>query len=152
MCIIWLSKLGSSHTTWWSLVHPFSCKWQNFILLCSWIYAFFSFMPSSVVGHLSWFYGLATVNRAALCVLASLLYIDLCSFGHMPKSGMAGSECRSLHSFLRNLHIGFHRGCTSLCSHQQCVTAFIVSFLDHCCSDWSEMGSQCSFNLHSLYV
>jgi hypothetical protein len=39
-----LSELRSSHSTWWSLVPPCSCKWHNFILLYNqiYIYIFFS--------------------------------------------------------------------------------------------------------------
>jgi hypothetical protein len=42
------------------------------------------------------------------------------SFGHIPKSGIAGSYGRSMFRFLRSLQIFFQSGCTSLHSHQQC--------------------------------
>jgi hypothetical protein len=42
------------------------------------------------------------------------------SFGYIPKSGIAGSNGRSMSSFLRSLQIFFQSGCTSLHSHQQC--------------------------------
>jgi hypothetical protein len=42
------------------------------------------------------------------------------SFGYIPKSGIAGSNGRSMFSFLSSLEIFFPSGCTSLHSHQQC--------------------------------
>jgi hypothetical protein len=49
---------------------------------------------------------------------ASLLYIGLHSFKYMPRGGGAGSEDKSSFSFLRNLHIAFQNGCSSLNSHE----------------------------------
>jgi hypothetical protein len=43
------------------------------------------------------------------------------SFGYIPKSGIAGSNGRSMFRFLRSLQIFFQNGCTSLHSHQQCI-------------------------------
>jgi hypothetical protein len=42
------------------------------------------------------------------------------SFGYIPKSGIGGSNGRSMFSFLSSLQIFFHSGCTSLHCHQQC--------------------------------
>jgi hypothetical protein len=42
------------------------------------------------------------------------------SFGYIPKSGIAGSNGRSMFSFLSSLQIFFQSGCTSLHSPQQC--------------------------------
>jgi hypothetical protein len=42
------------------------------------------------------------------------------SFGYIPKNGIAGSNGRSMSSFLSSLQIFFQSGCTSLHSRQQC--------------------------------
>jgi hypothetical protein len=49
------------------------------------------------------------------------MYADLHSFGQMLRNGVAGPYGRSSVSVLRSLHTDFHRECTSLHSHQQCV-------------------------------
>jgi hypothetical protein len=49
---------------------------------------------SSVVGHMGCFHGLAFVNSAAISisVQVSLLYLDLHSFGYVPRSDITGSH------------------------------------------------------------
>jgi hypothetical protein len=62
------------------------------------------------------------------------------SFGYIPKSGIAGSNGRSMFSFLRSIQIFFQSGCTSLHSHQQCKRVplfFKLSFTEYRCLEYS---------------
>jgi hypothetical protein len=76
-----------------------------------------------VAGHLGCFHNLAIVTSAAINmgVQVPLEQTVSQSFGYIPKSGIAGSNGRSMFRFLRSLQIFFQSGCTSLHSHQQCI-------------------------------
>jgi hypothetical protein len=68
------------------------------------IYIYHIFLIHSwVVGHLGCFHCLAIVNSIAVIMQVFLLYPDLCSFGHMPRSGITWSYGSSIFSFLSSL-------------------------------------------------
>jgi hypothetical protein len=92
---LWMTKSHSS--LWLNNIH---------IYIYIYIYIYHIFLiNSSVVGNLGCFYSLAITNNVTINmgVQVSLLYPHLHSFGHRPRSDIAGSSGGSTFSFLRSL-------------------------------------------------
>ena len=75
---------------------------------------------SSAGGHIGFFHVLAIVNSTAVNIGLHLPLSILVSLMCMPSNRIAGSYGSFVSSFLRNIHIVLHSGCTSLHSHQEC--------------------------------
>ena len=123
------------------------------------VYMYYKFfIHSSVDGCLGCFHVLAIVNSASVNNGIHVSFSVLVFSWYIPRSGISGSQGSFLFpQFLGISIIIFHSGCINLHSHQQCKSVFsshhlnlllFCRLLEDGHSDWCEMISHCSFDLH----
>ena len=117
------------------------------------IYIFFS-----VNVHLGYFHVCLVVNSAPVNIGVNVSFQNMLSSRCMPRSEITGPCGSYIFSFLRNFILFTVMVIPVLHSHQQCSEGSFFS--THCpvcivwrlsddgCSDWCEVITDCSFDLH----
>ena len=132
----------------------------KFYSLHSWVIirnVYIFFIHSPIDGCLGFLRLMAIVSRASVNIRVHVSFWIIVSIflSYRPRSGISGWGSGSISTFLENLHVIFHSGCTSLHPRQQCAliptslpTLVICCLFDDGHSDRCEVIFHWGFDLH----
>ena len=127
---------------------------HSWVIICN-VYIFFIHSP--IDGCLGFLRLMAIVSRASVNIRVHVSFWIIVSIflSYRPRNGISGWGSGSISTFLENLHVIFHSGCTSLHPRQQCAliptslpTLVICCLFDDGHSDRCEVIFHWGFDLH----